>query len=520
MIAADRHGVGDVGHVPGEAAVDIEPLSLGAGGFVAVIRPRLRLEKRNQRNLCFELFGKAAAMLSHEKFIVAQHTWLDAVGPQHRHKNPEEVGRVGKKTGQIFGEEKSSAGAAGGGNVLVKPFEVEKGIGNALGDLRPWIMGIGTGEQHSGMAETAIRGETGIAASHHRPVGPHQPQRHRSLLAEIGSRRMQSIAKIHLLPPALAVFPQALHPLSLVWIVCRLGPGLVERFQSVVIPHRTRRFETGVDLQLAGRRKLMLTNQRLLLKRRRVAGIFVVVAETRRQLDPGIAPQGRRSCGRDLLEPQQVDHPFVPGKGHGGLVRKRRDAAQPQRAILARERRGSLVADRCQSVEPDEKPVPCQSSRGLWTQFGKRREGQRPLMPPERLGSSVGECDEPLEAEISRMACQQFRLSVSERLHAGHPQIARVLTYLFGNAFAERSEAVELQRPGQSKKLLGHFRRKLCQPIELKGYIGPRERLCRFRGEGRKPVEVNFAARIAKLLGHLWREGFQAIKLQLPALLD
>ena len=148
MVAADRHRIGHVGDVAGKAPIDIEALAFRAGGLVFVVGPGLGFEKGDQRHLSLDLLRVAAAVVGHEEFVVAEQARLDAVGPDHGHEDPKEIGGIDEEAGQILRKQEARARPAAGRRVLMESLEVEECIGNALRE--PWlgVTWIGIREEH------------------------------------------------------------------------------------------------------------------------------------------------------------------------------------------------------------------------------------------------------------------------------------------------------------------------------------------------------------------------------------
>ena len=148
VVAADRHRIGHIGDVAGKAAVDIESLTLCASSLVFVIGPGQGLEERNQRHLPLDLLGVAATVVGHEKLVVAEQARLEPVGPDHGHKDSEEVGGVNEESGEVFCKQEARARSTARRDVLMESLEVEKRVWNALRKTRLGITGIGTRKKH------------------------------------------------------------------------------------------------------------------------------------------------------------------------------------------------------------------------------------------------------------------------------------------------------------------------------------------------------------------------------------
>ena len=252
MVAADGHRVGHVGDVALEATVDVEPAALGAGGLVSVVRPRLRLQERNQRHLPLNLLGVRAAVIGDEELVVAEEAGLDASGADHGHEDPEEVGGIDEKPREVLGEQKARARAAAGRHVLVKPLEVEERVWDPLSKPGRGVVRIGVREQHRRMTEAAVGDHAGGAAGGHVGLRADQAERHGVILMALRNRPVHAVAEVHLLPPCLAELPDRVEAGSLRLVRRFLGLGLVERLQPVVAPHRSCEAEAGFDFELTG----------------------------------------------------------------------------------------------------------------------------------------------------------------------------------------------------------------------------------------------------------------------------
>ena len=416
MVAADRHRVGDIGDVAGEAAVDIEPLPFRAVGLVAVVCPGLGLEERDERHLRLELLRVAAAMVGHEELLVPQDARLDAVGTEHGDEDPEEVGGIGKEPGEILGKQKTTARAAGGGNVLVEALEVEEGVGDPLGKLRLRVVGIGVGEQHRRMTQPAVGRHPWCRGPHHRCLRPHKPQCHRVLLAEVWGGGMESVAEIHLCPPRLAELVQGLHPSALGRIVRLLRPRFVERLQAVVVPHRTGGTETGIDLQFSGGHEFPGGDQRLLLLLQLPLQLrehrLPILSQMDREADTGILPQRGGRLRGELAKPEEIERAVVASKRRRRRVRQRRDATETERAALRRQGRRDVVVDLSQPVEAKERAMLGKRCGSLSADRRDGIETQHPLVAPERGSRRLRERLEPLEAEIALVLGEKLRLPV------------------------------------------------------------------------------------------------------------
>ena len=322
-------------------------------------------------------------MVGHEELLVPQDARLDAIGTEHGDEDPEEVGGIGKEPGEILGEEKATARAAGGGDVLMEAFEVEEGVGDPFGKLRLRVVGIGVGEQHRRMTQPAVGRHPWCRAPHHRRLRPHQPQCHREILAEVGGGGMEAVAEIHLRPPRLAVLVQGLHPRPLGRIVRLLSPRFVERLQAVVAPHRTGGTETGIDLQFSGGHELSRGDQRLFLLLHLHERRLPILLQMDREADAGILPQRGGRLRGELAQPEEIERAVVARQRRRRRVRQRRDATEAERAALRRQGRRDVVVERRQAVEAEERAMLGKRCGGLGADRRDGIETQHPSVTPE-----------------------------------------------------------------------------------------------------------------------------------------
>ena len=536
MVAADGHRVGHVGDVALEATVDVEPAALGAGGLVSVVRPRLRLQERDQRHLPLNLLGVRAAVIGDEELVVAEEAGLDASGADHGHQDPEEVGGIDEKTREVLGEQETRARAAAGRHVLVEPLEVEERVWDPLSEAGLGVVRIGVREQHRRMTEAAVGDHAGGAAGGHVGLRADQAERHGVILMALRNRPVHAVAEVHLPPPCLAELPDRVEAGSLRLVRRFLGPGLVERLQPVVAPHRSCEVEAGFDFELASIDGPAGGDQRL--------GAFGFVvrghrgwsvggggrlpahgslrAEPRGQADLRVGPQSCHGPVGERLQPHEIERALVQGEGLGGGIGERGDPVKADGTLVSPKRRGDLVGDRLEAVEPQELAVLGQRLRRLRRERRDAVETQQAVVSAKRRGRPLGELLEPGEFEEAAVPGEQFDLAVRDRGQARQPQVTGVTAQDLRHLVADGRQAQQREgsRGGGGDEGAGGVERQFGETVEFKEGVGLRQGGGRLRRERRKAVEHDRVAGTAKHFGDPRRQHMEVVEFQVALRAD
>ena len=144
-----------------------------------------------------------------------------------------------------------------------------------------------------------------------------QSQRYGEILMALRCRRVYSVAIFHLPPPGRAELQGRFQAGPLSRIGRLFGPGLVERFEAVVVPHRPGQMEAAFNLQLAGLDRVAGGDQRL-------GELRLAVGRDCGRRVGGSGHRGGRRGRRP--EPNRQMDPGVGLEQPGGPVGKRLDA--------------------------------------------------------------------------------------------------------------------------------------------------------------------------------------------------